>query len=198
MRVFEREPEFLIGNGFLEKLEDLEYEGRKILASRLGYRITSLFVDRFLGRIFEMPGAVFPVKLLRPEWQDLQCFSEGVEAICEAQRLVALNYFEDGSVEAACPPIKAMLHIMAALANTRAGKSPTRLSGLCLPANRCFRASGIGTGCGRNNIPTSLYGSGILRRAAAKSRGNLTWRMSALLGYLEELTGTIGSDPSLR
>jgi hypothetical protein len=26
---------------------------------------------------------------------------------------VALNYFEDGSVESACPPIKALLHIMA-------------------------------------------------------------------------------------
>ena len=26
---------------------------------------------------------------------------------------MALNYFEDGSVDAACPPIKALLHIMA-------------------------------------------------------------------------------------
>jgi hypothetical protein len=36
-----------------------------------------------------------------------------VEAICEAQRTVALNYFDDGSVDAACPPIRALLHIMA-------------------------------------------------------------------------------------
>jgi phosphoenolpyruvate carboxykinase (diphosphate) len=31
----------------------------------------------------------------------------------DAQRRVALNYFEDGSVDAACPPLKALLHIMA-------------------------------------------------------------------------------------
>ena len=43
----------------------------------------------------------------------MESFVKGVEAICEAQRLVALNYFEDGSVNAACPPIRALLHIMA-------------------------------------------------------------------------------------
>jgi hypothetical protein len=113
MRVAEREAPFLIEHGYFEKIEDFEYEGRKILASRLGYRITASFVDHFLGRIFEMPGAVFPEELLRPEKQDLQVFVEGMEAIVAAQRAVALNYFEDGSVDAACPPIKALLHIMA-------------------------------------------------------------------------------------
>ena len=113
MRTKERNAQFLIANGYLEKVDDFEYEGRKVLASRLGYRITAAFVDRFLGRIFEMPSAVFPEDLLRPEKQDRALFVAGVEAIVEAQRLVALNYFEDGSVEAACPPIKALLHIMA-------------------------------------------------------------------------------------
>ena len=32
----------------------------------------------------------------------------GVDAVVEAQRLVALNYFEDGSVQGACPPLKAL------------------------------------------------------------------------------------------
>ena len=86
MRVHERDPHFLIDNGYLEKIEDFEFEGRKIRASRLGYRITALFVDRFLGRIFEMPGAVFPEEFLRPEKQDLAGFAAGVEAIVEAQR----------------------------------------------------------------------------------------------------------------
>jgi hypothetical protein len=113
MRVFEREPKFLIASGYLEPVKDFTHEGRPVLASRLGYRITAAFVDRFLGRIFEMPAAVFPDDLLRPETQDLGVFVEGVEAICEAQRTVALNYFEDGSVENACPPIRALLHIMA-------------------------------------------------------------------------------------
>ena len=70
-------------------------------------------MDRFLGRIFEAPGAVFPSEMLRPEEQDLELFAAGVDAIVETQRRVAMNYFEDGSVEAACPPLKALLHIMA-------------------------------------------------------------------------------------
>ncbi len=86
MRVAERDPRFLIDNGFLEKVEDFEFEGRTVLASRLGYRITELFVDRFLGRIFEMPSAVFPEEMLRPEKQDLAMFATGVQAITEAQR----------------------------------------------------------------------------------------------------------------
>ncbi len=113
MRVFERDPRFLIDNGYLEKVEDFEINGRKVRAGRLGYRINELFVDRFLGRIFEMPGAVFPEEFLRPEKQDLGMFAAGVEAVTEAQRLVALNYFADGSIDTACPPIKALLHIMA-------------------------------------------------------------------------------------
>jgi hypothetical protein len=70
-------------------------------------------VDRFLGRIFEMPGTVFPEEMLRPEKQDLAEFAEGVNAIAAAQCAVAKEYFEDGSAAAACPPIKALLHIMA-------------------------------------------------------------------------------------
>jgi hypothetical protein len=113
MRVAERDPQFLIEHGFIEKVGDFEYEGRKVLGSRLGYRITELFVDRFLGRIFELPNAVFPDDILRPEKQNLAMFVTGIEAITEAQRTVAMNYFQDSSVEAACPPLKALLHIMA-------------------------------------------------------------------------------------
>ena len=113
MRVKERNAGFLIENGYLEKLEDFEFEGRRILASRLGYRITASFVDHFLGRIFELPGAVFPEELLRPEKQDTAVFAAGVDAIVDAQRNVARLYFEDGSVAAACPPIAALLDIMA-------------------------------------------------------------------------------------
>ena len=113
MRVFERESSYLIEKGYLERVKDFEYDGRTVLASRLGYRITASFVDQFMGRIFEVPGAVFPEDLLQPERQGLAVFVSGVNAIVDAQRQVALNYFEDGSVEAACPPIKALLHIMA-------------------------------------------------------------------------------------
>jgi phosphoenolpyruvate carboxykinase (diphosphate) len=43
----------------------------------------------------------------------MSAFADGMEAIVASQGRVALNYFEDGSVEAACPPLKALLHIMA-------------------------------------------------------------------------------------
>jgi len=113
VKVTERDPRYLIENGYLEKIEDFEYEGRKVAASRLGYRITRQFAEHFLGRIFENPDAVFPDTWLRPETQDLKLFVQGVEAIVESQRRVALLYFEDGSVELACPPVRALLHIMA-------------------------------------------------------------------------------------
>jgi hypothetical protein len=113
IRVEERDPAFLIANGYLEKLNDFEYGGRTVLASRLGYRITLLFAERFLGRMFERPDVVFPDEMLRPETQDMEAFVSGVNAIVEAQERVARLYFEDGSVEGACPPVRALLHIMA-------------------------------------------------------------------------------------
>jgi len=113
MRVQERDPEFLISGGYLEKLDDFSFDGRMVLASRLGYRITALFVERFLGRLFETPDAVFPEELLRPEKQDLAQFAAGIDAIVDSQTRVARQYFEDGSVQAACPPLRALLHIMA-------------------------------------------------------------------------------------
>jgi phosphoenolpyruvate carboxykinase (diphosphate) len=113
MRVHERDPQFLIGNGYLEKVSDFTFNGRTVLASRMGYRITPLFVERFLGRMFETPDAVFTQELLRPELQDLPQYAAGIDAIVEAQTRVAQQYFEDGSVDAACPPLKALLHVMA-------------------------------------------------------------------------------------
>jgi phosphoenolpyruvate carboxykinase (diphosphate) len=113
MRTQERDPRFLIDGGFLEKVEDFTFEGRAVRASRLGYRITMAFVDHYLGRIFETPDSVFPIEMLRPELQDAAMYAAGVEAIVESQRRVALNYFEDGSFQAACPPLRALLEIMA-------------------------------------------------------------------------------------
>jgi hypothetical protein len=113
MRVQDRDPQFLLRNGYLEKVCDFSIDGRTVLASRLGYRITALFVERFLGRVFETPDAVFTEEILRPEKQDLEQFAAGVDAIVEAQTRVARQYFEDGSVDAACPPLRALLHIMA-------------------------------------------------------------------------------------
>lgn len=109
----QRDPRVLIENDYLEKIEDFYHEGRLIPASRLGYRITERFVHGFLGKIFDTPRAVFSKEILRPEIQDMAVFVDGVENIAEAQQKVAACYLADGSIEEACPPLKALLHIMA-------------------------------------------------------------------------------------
>lgn len=113
MDVRDRDPEKLIAEGSLEKLEDFEYNGRLVLASRLGYRITENFTFNYLNSIFDEPQAIFTDKMLRPEKQDMEAFVDGVNNIVEAQTRVALDYFADGSIDAAIPPLKALLHIMA-------------------------------------------------------------------------------------
>jgi hypothetical protein len=211
MRVAERDPRYMIDTGYLEKIEDFEYEGRTVLAGRLGYRITALFVDHFLGRIFEVPDAVFPEELLRPETQDRATFVAGVEAIVQAQREVAQHYFEDGGVELACPPLRALLEIMAhgATADGRGVNDPavramfTRdvmiasdwyqdrlrvkqhrdiaLWRRHLAALKAFRTSGLPAG--RLDLDARL-------EAAQRQLD----RVSAPT-YLNELLGTIGADP---
>lgn len=109
----ERDPAFLIEEELLEKLEDYDFRGQRILASRLGYRITGRFVRWFFGRVFDNPAIVFDEPILKPETQDAESFADGVQYICEAQQQVATQYFEDGSVEMACPPLRALLTIMA-------------------------------------------------------------------------------------
>lgn len=108
----EKDPAFLIREGMLQRVDDYEFEGRTILASRLGYRITARFVRRFFGRMFDNPDKVFDSRVLCPETQDPEGFADGVEHIVEAQKRVASHYFEDGSFEAACPPLQALLSIM--------------------------------------------------------------------------------------
>ena len=113
MSAEERSPGFLREHGYLEKCEDFEYEGRKVLASRLGYRITPKFGRVFLGRLFTHPHSIFTEEMLRPERQDPAVFADGMDNICATHQRVAQSYFSDGTVELACPPLRALLEIMA-------------------------------------------------------------------------------------
>lgn len=109
----ERDPLFLISEGMLERLSDYEFQGRRIQQSRLGYRITSRFVQRYFGRMFDNPDKVFDERILCPETQDEEGYADGIDHIVEAQARVAQQYFEDGSYELACPPLKVVLSAMA-------------------------------------------------------------------------------------
>jgi hypothetical protein len=108
----ERTPGFLIANHYLDKCEDFEHAGEKILAGRLGYRVNAHFIRAFFGRVFNHPHAVFTDDMLRPELQDMDIFADGMDNIVTTQKRVAQMYFDDGSIAQACPPLKALLHIM--------------------------------------------------------------------------------------
>jgi hypothetical protein len=108
----EREPRYLIDGQYLEKCQDFEHAGKRVLASRLGYRINSRFVHAFFGRVFNHPHAVFTEEMLRPELQDMEVFIDGIDNVVGTQKRVAQMYFNDGSVAQACPPLKALLHLM--------------------------------------------------------------------------------------
>ncbi len=112
MTAAEQDPKFLIAEHYLEKLEDFEHKGKKILASRLGYRINIRFVHHFIGRMFNHPHGVFTEEMLKPELQGMDIFADGMDNIVTTQKRVAKMYFDDGSIEQAVPPLKALLHIM--------------------------------------------------------------------------------------
>ena len=193
MRVKEREADFLIANNCLEPVRDFDFEGRRILASRLGWRINENFVDRFLGRIFELPSSVFPEEMLRPELQDLATFAVGVEAICEAQRGVALNYFEDGSVEAACPPVQALLHIMAH--GHFGGKDVKHPDIRAMFTRESVMSSDWYAArlAERQRRDIALWTRHFLATGSEKAQARLAHVSSP--AYLQELVGTIGADP---
>jgi hypothetical protein len=113
MAADERDAGHLIAGGYLERVKDFKVGEKTIAASRLGWRINERFLHSFFGRVFSEPTAVFPPDMLKPELQSKEDFIAGVANIVEGQRQAALFYFEDGSVEAACPPLKALLNIMA-------------------------------------------------------------------------------------
>ncbi len=108
----ERDPEFMKREGYLERCEDFDFNGQRVLASRLGWRVTGRFVRHYFGRVFNYPHSVFTDEMLRPELQDTATFADGVDNIVTTARRVAEHYFADGGVELACPPLRALLHIM--------------------------------------------------------------------------------------
>ena len=172
-----------------------------MLASRLGYRITELFVDHFLGRIFETPDAVFPDQMLRPEKQDLAQFAAGVDAIVETQTRVALQYFEDGSVDAACPPLKALLHIMAHGSYQGMGVDAAEIRGLfsreAMLASEWYRERLVV----KQERDVALWTRHLRALEDARINGprfeeaRLQLARVSAIEYLVELQGTIGADP---
>jgi hypothetical protein len=215
MHIRERDPATLIKDGLLEICEDFEHDGKTILASRLGYRITAKFVDMFFGRIFSDPSSVFPEEMLRPEQQDLDAFADGVDNIVEAQQRVAKLYFEDHSIRQACPPLKALLTIMAHGDCDGMTTSSPELRQLFeydtvvesdWYRQRLAAKVKVDAQLSRRHIESlqafasqGIYESEIkrlgIRELLEKTRRDLAHIEGT--GYVESLRGTIGADPEL-
>lgn len=108
----ERNPENLKKLAMIERCQDFEHDGKTVYASRLGWRITDEFVKKYFGRIFSTPASIFTKDMLRPELQDIDSFIDGMDNMVGAHKRAAQMYFDDNSIEGACPPLKALLHIM--------------------------------------------------------------------------------------
>ena len=78
----------------------------------MGYRINGEFVRNYFGRVFLHPDVIFTEEMLRPELQDPKTFADSVDVIVTTHKVVADRYFADGSLEQACPPLRALLEIM--------------------------------------------------------------------------------------
>ena len=212
MKPHERNAADLIEKGCLERCADFEHAGRKILASRLGYRITSRFMHVYGGRMFTTPDMVFTRDMLRPEEQDMAIFVDAMDNIVEAHQWVAEQYFRDGSIDLAVPPLKALLHIMAK--GTYQGRT------LGDPALRALfkREQVLGSTwyakrlIKRRDREKTIYGAIArelesfasrveyreeIERLGIRARLDATRKRLANLdssGYLESLRGTIGAD----
>jgi len=113
MKPSERTAASLIEKGCLERCKDMTFDGKPVLSSRLGYRITVRFMEIYGGRVFTTPDMVFTPDMLRPEIQDMATFADAMANVVEAHHWVAEQYFMDGSIEQAVPPLAALLNIMA-------------------------------------------------------------------------------------
>src|SRR5690606_18501405 len=50
--------------------------------------------------------------MLRPEQQDIETFVQSIQNLTITQKRVAEGYFKDGTYEALCPPLQALVSIM--------------------------------------------------------------------------------------
>lgn len=209
----ERLPEFLIGHGCLERVPDIEFEGRILPSSRLGWRITESFVRMFLGRVFNYPHRVFTQDLLRPETQDLAAFADGIDNIVQTQKSVAEAYFADGGIEWACPPLRALLHIMRDGHFEGRGLNDPAVRELFDPekalASDWYRARLESTAVGDQELwsrhvknleafihrPRNEETSKRLGLHARLDRAREQLRETRSPGYAESLRGTIGTQP---
>lgn len=209
----QRSAAWLIAEGHLERLKDFTHEGRPVLASRLGYRITARFVHTFFGKIFDNPAAVFDEAMLRPETQDLACFIDGIDNIVEAQRACARQYLDDGAAREASPPLVALLDVMATGVHQGMGIDDSKLRALfsrdaVLSASwyraRLERKQAHDIALWKRHVATCEGFIATRSQEPVAERLHIAQRLAYAqrqlarvqgAGYLDQLRGTIGTAP---
>jgi hypothetical protein len=211
----ERVPAYLIAKGHLERCTDFDLDGRRVLASRLGWRITSRFVQTFCGRVLSDPGALFDSGFLQPEKQDLTTFADGVDNIVGAMREAAGHYFADGSIAQAVPPLRALLHIMRD--GTWEGRDANHAAFRALFTRETVLASDWYRARleAQRTVDTHLLGAqarylekflALAGYADVAQRLDVRGRLSRITAaahtarepaYLQKLTGTLGVEPAI-
>ena len=209
----ERDPEVLIEKGMMEPVKDFEHNGQKIPASRLGYRINEKFLRNYLSRVFDNPSKVFTSEILNPEEQDMDSWADGILHIAEAQQKAAQRYIDDGSYELACPPLQAILRIMAEGSwHGHDANSPTvrklftreYLLSSDWYRERLAKKQEVEVKRWSDCVSylesflDSPHRSEVAREMKLKSRLKYAQEQLAHVssdGYLDELVGTVGADP---
>ncbi len=204
MRPSERDAKSLIERGMLERCKDLDFNGKKVLSSRLGWRINEEFVISFFGRIFSNPASIFSEDMLRPELQGMEDFAEGMDNMVGAHKRAAEMYFADGSIEGACPPLRALLHIMrdgnyqGKTLNDSEIRDMFTFENIVSSewyAERLITRQQIEVDAIQNRIAqlNNESKSEFLQAKLEELKGELKRKKG--IGYLKSLRGTLGADP---
>lgn len=115
----ELNPDNLLAEGSIEPLPDLlDSDGATVRGSLLGYRITEQFLSKYVSRIISAPLEHIPARWLRPENTDPEAYIAGVKTVLKTQRKVAEQLITQGADDYAILPVKATLHMMASADGT--------------------------------------------------------------------------------
>jgi hypothetical protein len=151
--------------------------------------------------------------MLKPELQSKDVFADGMDNIVATQKRVAKMYFDDGSIAQACPPLKALLHIMLNDEFEGKGLDDAGFRKLFTRENLLASDWYAARLTAKQKVDRTLwqrhveYLNAFLRRpshADIAEQMNIAVRLAAAqktlaavesLEYLKQLTGTLGAEP---
>lgn len=102
----------LLDLGYIDLEPDVEHNG-EISKGGSYYYFTKLGMLEFFGRVFLTSDSTWSNDQIKPWEQNSELYVEGKKTLNRFKKEIALKYFNDGSIELASQPLKAILHMMA-------------------------------------------------------------------------------------